>query len=405
VAYAQRRASEYGFIADPRQAQRTLDDVEMSELAARASRDARGVPAELLDGYLTALADVSNGRRLSDDELRSRRDMGAHAAEQGVPMSGVIDLYLSATWIVWPSLPGVRAARGAESLCHIGEAVLRAADVLIMAVAEGYEEAQRWSLRQEESFRRAFVDDLLDGRLLGTLAGRAERYGLRLAAAHVVVAAAADTPFVDGDAVTRKVESGMHIGRDVRDVLVTARDGLLICVAPDACGVAEDFIGQVSNAMGAGRSWRAGVGRPHRGPGGAVRSFEQAKQALAIGRSLHLPGKVHSASDLLVYQVLMRDQAALADLVEVVLEPLRSARTGPLVLLETLSAYFAADRVATAAALDLHVGVRTVTYRLNRVKTLTGYSASDPRQSFTLQVAVLGARLLGWPDDRRKGLE
>jgi DNA-binding PucR family transcriptional regulator len=69
------------------------------------------------------------------------------------------------------------------------------------------------------------------------------------------------------------------------------------------------------------------------------------------------------------------------------------------VLLETLSAYFAADRVATAAARDLHVSVRTVTYRLNRVKTLTGYSANDARQGFTLQVAVLGARLLGWPDD------
>ena len=47
---------------------------------------------------------------------------------------------------------------GADSLRDIGEAVFRAADAAIMAVAEGYEDAQRWSLRQEESFRRAFVE-------------------------------------------------------------------------------------------------------------------------------------------------------------------------------------------------------------------------------------------------------
>jgi sugar diacid utilization regulator len=373
--------------------------VELAELEARASKDARGMPAELLDGYLVDLAKVSTGQGLREEDLSRRRAMGAQAAERGVPMSGVIDLYLSATWLSWPSLPGVRTAVGADSLRDIGEAVFRAADAAIMAVAEGYEEAQRWSLRQEESFRRAFVDDLLAGSNLATLAERAERYGLRLATSHVVVVAAAGKPFVDGDPVTRRVESGMHLDRTDRDVLVTTRDGLLVCVAPEGLGAEQRFIDRISAALGSDRTWRAGVGRSHRGPGGAVRSFEQAKQALAIGQHLQLPGTVHAARDLLVYQVLMRDNSALTDLVEVVLQPLRNARTGPRVLLETLSAYFAADRVATAAARDLHVSVRTVTYRLDRVKTLTGYSANDARQGFTLQVAVLGARLLGWPDD------
>lgn len=370
----------------------------LAELAERASRDAGGVPAEFLEGYLTALAKVSTGRRIGPDELRRRRDIGARAAEQGMPMREVIDLYLSATWVAWPSLPGVRAAAGTDALRRTGEAVFRAADTAIMAVAEGYEEAQRWALRQEESFRREFVDDLLDGHNLETLAERAERYGLRLAGGHVVIAASAAEQFVDGGPVTRRVESGMRLGLRSRDVLVTTKDGLLVCVAPDARGVADEFVDRLVEALGPGSTWRAGVGRPQRGPGGAARSFQQARQALEIGRRLRLPGPVHSASDLLVYQVLIRDSAALADLVEVVLEPLREARTGPGVLLDTLLAYFAAGRLATAAARELHVGVRTVTYRLNRVKALTGYSVYDPRQSFTLQVAVLGASLLGWPD-------
>jgi sugar diacid utilization regulator len=367
--------------------------------AARAGRRARGVPAELLDGYPAMLATISTGGRISAAELRRRRETGARAAEQDVPMRGVIDLYLNATRLAWHSLPGVRDATDAAVLRDIGEAVFEAADAAITAVAEGYEEAQRWSLRQEESFRREFVDDLLDGRSLGTLAERAERYGLRLAGSYVVVVAAGPEPFVDGGPVTREVGSVINRGPAGRDVLVTTKDGLLVCIAPDARDSVDGFVARVRQFLEPDDSWRVGVGRPQRGPGGAVRSFEQARNALDIARRLQLPGRVHLASELLVYQVLARDQAALADLVHVTLEPLRRFRTGPAILLRTLAAYFAAGGVATIAARDLHVAVRTVTYRLDRVEELTGYSVHDPEQSFTLQVAVLGAQLLDWPGD------
>ncbi|WP_328349387.1 helix-turn-helix domain-containing protein [Streptomyces sp. NBC_00445] len=370
----------------------------VADLAGRASEEARGVPADLLEGYLPALAKVSTGGQLCPDELSRRRAIGARAAEQNVPVRGVVDLYLSATWLAWSSLPGVREAAGADALRRIGEAVFRAADATITAVAEGYEEAQRWSLRQEESFRREFVDDLLDGRNVETLVGRAERYGLRLAGSYAVIVAAGPQPFVDGGPMTRQVESMVGLGPASRDVLVTTRDGLLVCIVPDAHGAVEEFVTRVMESLKPDGAWRLGVGRPQRGPGGAVRSVEQARQALQIGQRLQLPGHVHRASDLLVYQVLIRDRSALAELVEVVLEPIRKARTGPGTLLRTLAAYYAADRVATAAARELHVGVRTVTYRLDRVEELTGYSVHDPQQSFTLQVAVLGAQLLGWPE-------
>ncbi|MGW0733926.1 PucR family transcriptional regulator [Streptomyces sp. NPDC002851] len=372
---------------------------DLTELAARASDEARGVPAELLDGYLSVLAEVSTGSRLGQDEIRRRRAIGARAAEQNVPMRGVMDLYLSATWLAWPALPGVRAATGASELRRIGEEVFHAADTAITAVAEGYEEAQRWSLRQEESFRREFVDDLLDGRNVETLVGRAERYGLRLAGSYVVVVAAGAEPFVDGGPATRQVESTIGLDPASRDILVTTKDGFLVCIAPDVRGTVQEFVVRVTESLRPDGSWRVGIGRPQRGPGGAVRSFEQARQALHIGQSLQLPGQVHWAADLLVYQVLIRDRAALADLVDVVLEPLRKSRTSAGTLLHTLATYFAAGRVATAAAHELHVGVRTVTYRLDRVQELTGYSVHDPQQCFTLQVAVLGAQLLGWPGD------
>ena len=52
-------------------------------------------------------------------------------------------------------------------------------------------------------------------------------------------------------------------------------------------------------------------------------------------------------------------------------------------LLQTLEAYFATGEVATEAARRLNMSVRTVTYRLDKVKTLTGHDPGDPAQRFT----------------------
>jgi DNA-binding PucR family transcriptional regulator len=97
--------------------------------------------------------------------------------------------------------------------------------------------------------------------------------------------------------------------------------------------------------------------------------------------------------------LLLRDQPAIVDLVPAVLSPLTQARFGAGPLLETLDAYFATGGVATDSANHLHVAVRTVTYRLDRVKTLTGYDPADPAHRFTLQAAVLGAKMLNWPHE------
>jgi hypothetical protein len=45
------------------------------------------------------------------------------------------------------------------------------------------------------------------------------------------------------------------------------------------------------------------------------------------------------------------------------------------------------------------MSVRTVTYRLERIKKLTGYDPANPDHRLTLHAAVLGARALNWPDE------
>lgn len=104
-----------------------------------------------------------------------------------------------------------------------------------------------------------------------------------------------------------------------------------------------------------------------------------------------------NASDLLVFQVLGRDRAAITDLVATAPGALERARGGPQPLLETLTAYFASGCVNTTTARRLGLSVRAVTYRIARIRQLTGYDPADPHQRYTLQTAELGARLLGWP--------
>lgn len=374
---------------------------DVTAIEGRAARDAGGVSPAFLDGYLVLLESVSRtGRRLAGAELDSRRVLGAEAAEQNVPLRALVDLYLSANWLAWPILPAVARARRKDQVSVIAQAVLRAADDAIVALADGYDAAQRRVLRREEAVRREFIDDLLQGRgSLGRLAERAERFGLRLAASYQVAAAQAGDPFTDGDRTTHRVESALLARFDTRDVLVTTKEGLLLCIAPGTLGeAAAEFTRHVGAAL-AGHTWRVAVGRAHPGPGGVLRSYEEARSALELAASLGLSVQTLDAADLLVFQVLFRDRAAIIDLVTTVLGPLERTRGGAQPLLDTLSAYFAAGQVIAAAARRLYLSVRAVTYRLDRVKNLTGYDPREPTQRFTLEAAVLGARLLGWPPD------
>jgi DNA-binding PucR family transcriptional regulator len=95
--------------------------------------------------------------------------------------------------------------------------------------------------------------------------------------------------------------------------------------------------------------------------------------------------------------VIGRDQAAIVDLVRAVRSPLTSARGGAEPLLQTMQTYFATGAVATETAARLNMSVRTVTYRLAKVKALTGHDPADPAQRLALHTAVMGARLLDWP--------
>ena len=300
-----------------------------------------------------------------------------------------------------------------------GLAVLRAADDAVAAAAEGFERALLTVARREEAERREFFDDLLSGRgRAGDLIVRGDQLGLRLAGPHQVVVAGSAAAGVKLNPSGVEVDAVVADAAAPSPALVATRGGRIVAIIGAADGKEADrvaralarLLAQAQPGAGpAGRRgpagtgpepsppWRIVVGRPYPGPSGVVRSYEEAAEALDVAERLGLPEPVASAADLLVYQVLLRDRTAITDLVRTVLMPLGAARGGAAPLLATLVAYFTRGGVAAAAARDLHLSVRAVTYRLARVRDLTGRDPGLPADALTLQVAVIGARLLDWP--------
>ncbi|GAA5211876.1 PucR family transcriptional regulator [Streptomyces thinghirensis] len=343
-----------------------------------------------LTGYAEILAGAAGtGRRLTRDELEDRRRLGEQAAEAGHSLRSLVRLHLDATRASWPggsTVPGP----------GVTDTVLAAVAQAVDAFAEGYERAQRLAVRQEEAARREFIDDLLYGRSdLGRLAERAERFGLVLSHAHAVAVAEGPEAYDDTAPVTRLVETALISRFGDRRILITTKNGQLICIAPgDQDDVLAFFAKQ---AYAATDGSRVAIGRPQTGAGGVVHSYEEALSTLELAERLELDDPVLRAADLLVYPVLTRDRQAMADLVLSVLGPLRGARGGVEPLLRTLEVYFDAGCTAAEAARRLALSVRALTYRLERIHQLTGANPADPVHRYTLQTAVIGARLLSWP--------
>ncbi|MCD7440673.1 helix-turn-helix domain-containing protein [Streptomyces lincolnensis] len=338
-----------------------------------------------LDGYAELLAEVSaTGRRPTRAELEARRALGERAADDGLSLRTLVRHHLEATRAAWPGAPGA------------ADSVLAAVTVAVDAFAEGYERAQRMAVRQEEAARREFIDDLLYGRSdLGRLAERAERFGLLLSRAHAVAVARGPEAYDDTAPVIRQVEAALNARFGDRSVLLATKNGLLICVAPGDQEEVLTFFAKQAHAATDGS--RVAVGRPQPGPGGVVQSYEEALSALDLADRLGLDEPVVRTADLLVYPVLTRDRQAMADLVLSALGPLRGARGGAEPLLRTLEVYFESGCTAAEAARRLTLSVRALTYRLDRIHQLTGADPADPTHRYTLQTAVIGARLLGWP--------
>ncbi|OZF39489.1 CdaR family transcriptional regulator [Rhodococcus sp. 14-2496-1d] len=396
------------------------DALPLDSVAAQAASDAGGLDVALLGSFLDVLADaVDAGVPLNRGQLQEFRAQGDAAARAGVALRALLDLYLTSAWRLWRELPAVvAAADDPAGVVTAGEVMLRAVDDAVAELAEGFQLARRTLVRAEVLARREFVDDLLSGTsdVAGVL-GRAQTFGLDLSSPHVVAVVTSTKPFTDASSAISLVERSVQGSKGDAELLVATKQDRLILVfpAPDLDAV-DHVLDRVGRALGTSNSassesvdlrrkgeygrTQIGIGRPRSGAVGVAASYREALDALDLAASLGFDASVIDARDLLVYRVLISDRAAIADLVDTLLTPLLGARGGAGPLLETLQVYFDTGANTASTARRMHLSVRAVTYRLSRIKDLTGQNVGNPVEAFALHTAVLGAKLLDWPEVR-----
>ncbi|WBB65338.1 helix-turn-helix domain-containing protein [Micromonospora sp. WMMD812] len=326
--------------------------------------------------------------------LHAAGDLGARTADAGLQLRDLVTAMLEAAIARWAAI-GRHTTDTATTVHAEAATLLDSTHTVVSAAIDGYTHRAHAELARHDGERSAFVNDLLTGRAdPGGLAQRAERYGIRLSATHTVIVARAQklTP-----EVTRRIDAGLAARFGEGNTLTTLRDADLVCISAGGLrGVPAELAHLLLAELGTER-WQIGVGRAHPGLQGVAASLDEARNTLNLAAKLGFTAPVLNAADLLVFPVLLRDRDAIADLVTTVLGPLTDARGGPKPYLHTLAVLFDNQGNYTATARQLHLSVRAVTYRIDRVRDLTGYHPSEPTQRFTLHTAVLGARLLGWP--------
>ncbi len=292
---------------------------------------------------------------------------------RAVPLKQTVDLIKVTVEVVEDRVEHVAEPGDAEQLRL---AVLQYSREVAFATAHVYasyaENRGAWDARLEA----LVVDALVRGERSDELPGRAAALGWATTGPVLVLVGAAPAGVDDQRSAVRRAARSQR-----SEVLVGVHADKLVVVLGGGTGL-EEVAERVSREFGPGPVVR----------GPRVESLAQAGESAAAALAglraaaawPDAPRPV-AADDLLPERALAGDPTARTALTERVAVPLQSA--GPEVL-ETVRVVLGNGGNLEASARALFVHTNTVRYRLKRATELTGYSPTDPRGSWTLQLAL-----------------
>lgn len=270
-----------------------------------------------------------------------------------------------------------------DGVGEVREAMLRYSREIAFAAAEVYARAAEARGAWDARLEALVVDSLLRGEADEAIRSRAAALGWTARSGVVVVVGR--TPDADPEAVLDAIRRAAH-GAGC-DVLTGVQGDRLVVVL----GGTDD--GQTAAAAVANRF---GPGPVVVGPlvPDLLAAATSARAAIAGLRAA--PGwpdapRPVAADDLLPERALSGDGHARRALVTDVYGPL--AEAGP-VTIETVAAFLENGGSVEATARLLFVHANTVRYRLRRATELTGLSPTEPRDAYTLRIALTLGRLL-----------
>jgi hypothetical protein len=292
----------------------------------------------------------------------------------------------------------VIAAPGDEH--RLREAVLRYSRDVAFAAAEVYARAAESRGAWDARLEALVVDGVLRGDEGDDLRSWAAALSWPQTAKVVVLAGHTPGYAADGSPDVSLTAAG-STGQPVEEVVAALRRGvraiggdLLIGVQGERLivilGHDQDPMGLVGVVLGHLGSGPVVLGPVVDGLLAAGGSAGSALSGLAAARGWPSAPRPVAASDLLPERLLGGDPEARRLLIEQVYRPLAE---GPANLLETVWTYLELGGSLEGAARVLFVHPNTVRYRLRRVSDITRRDPTDPREAFTLRVAITAGRL------------
>jgi hypothetical protein len=271
------------------------------------------------------------------------------------------------------------AAPGGES--ELREAVLRYTREIAFGAAQVYartaEARGAWDARLEA----LVVDSLVSGQATEGMHSWASALNWSSTPVAVIVGHA------DGSEPEGLIEELRSVARRSRLDLLAGVHGTRLIVVLGGTGDPLAASAQLAGLFGAGP---VVVGPPVSDLRSATRSATAALAGLGAAPAWPDSPRPVMAADLLPERALDGDEAARAELIGEVYEPLQS---GGAALIDTITTYLEQGSSLEATARLLFVHPNTVRYRLRRVRDLTGLTPSDGRAGFTLWVALVLGRL------------
>ncbi|MDX6224213.1 MAG: hypothetical protein QOE64_589 [Frankiales bacterium] len=317
-------------------------------------------------------AAVRAGTTVPPRELRALGESGRARLRLGVPLDAVLHAYRIAGRLTWDAIL-THLEPGDELL--LGDLAARWIDFMdnaSSAVAKNYLAESHTMLRALDARRRELVEALLSADGPAEVAAVSLRFSTVLAAAYVPV-------LVSGGGAAARIDALLAAGPE--GTLGGHRGENVLLLVPDRV---ED----VSRLQAAAGDVLLAWGRPA-GPGSALLSeVTHVEELVAAARSDGRATGALGPEELLVEQLLLGNTRVALALRERVVDVLL-ARDPSGAVVSTLRRYLATGSIPETARLEV-VHPNTVTYRLGRVRDLTGL---DPRIPAEATLLVLGLGL------------
>ena len=274
---------------------------------------------------------------------------------------------------------------------------------------------ERAAAEVERRLRGDLIEEVLAGGLEADeaerIARQAERLGHRLPQKAWVVVLEPDDDKTEAALAARGRQdrldaalSGLIRSR-LPGALTLVRSSSAVFLVPDEVAsdlpAVEKLGNQLLAAAGAVMkpgSASVGIGNLANGVGELARSHVEARQALRLTRRAGGRGRVASYRSLGAFRLLLEVQSpdALRRFVNELLGPLLEyAQSRDTPLLETLEALSAARWVRRAAARNLGIHINSMTYRAERIQSLTGLQLDDPETRVAISIALRARAMLG----------